>query len=832
MVVRAHRACPIPPGHGTALFSLARGGPDAEKTCNQIAMSDGEGIEMHTIKSCAEMVGRRRLQSRGLGLRAALLFTASLPTCVHAQRGPAAAAPQPAAGPAAPTKAGAPGDIIVTARRRSERARDVPIAIIAASQDELIRRGVREANDLPVIAPGLNVTSQQGRRGDTAFTLRGQGQATEAPSVITYFAEVPDFASQIYDLENVQVYKGPQGTLFGRNTTGGAVQLVPRKPEETWNGYALGRLGSYDQRDGEFGVGGGLYEDKVMVRLAGQYLRHDGYTTNLYDGTKLDNQNRYSVRASVVLHPVQWLENYTILEWDRANETGTGAQVAGINQAPGLLNPLNPALPFPGTISLGADAAAQLAAQQARGPRKVDVDGGGSNYQRSFGIINKTSVSIGDHLTIRNIFSDRSFHRGGTYDYDGTSLPLAQAVNPVHRVTERTEEAQAQFDWHFLKGTVGYYDERINTPRYLGFYFTAFNPYPAGAVLPVPQGAYEAVSIQRSLATSHAFYGELTARVTDRLALTAGARRTHDERSGGTLSELVVGGVPVPLGPEAVGAGKFNATTWNLNALYKVSRDLNVYATARRGYKAGGVNNTTIGPSLNFQPETVTDFEVGAKYSGLIGTWRVTANIDGFYDNYKNIQRTVLQPTVPVSTITQNAAAGKIKGIDVDLSITPNRYFTLNLTYAFLDTHYDSYTDPVLGDLSKGRFPGAPRQQFSIVPVVNLPLPERAGELSLQATVYYQSAATYVVTNRLDGDPENDANVPGSVVPGYVTVDLRADWRHIMGSRFSLAAFGRNLLNKAYVTSESDLLGQGPSYTLTYVYGAPRTAGVEARIDF
>src|SRR3546814_9950683 len=131
-------------------------------------------------------------------------------------------------------------------------------------------RNVKTLNDLPAVAAGLSVQNTASNRNDTTFSIRGQGQTfgQNSPGVVTYFADVPDFGKQFFDLENVQVLKGPQGTLFGRNTTGGAVLFVPRKPDNAFSGYVVGRLGSYDRHDLEFALGGALIPDQLKIGRA------------------------------------------------------------------------------------------------------------------------------------------------------------------------------------------------------------------------------------------------------------------------------------------------------------------------------------------------------------------------------------------------------------------------------------------------------------------------------------------------------------------------------------------------------------------------------------
>ncbi len=221
---------------------------------------------------------------RGMRINHIVLCTSALAACipgiVHAQSGPPQdqtatdSTPGPKAGslPAEPSRGGTAvlaqdqiGDIVVTARRQSELLKNVPISIIAADDRALNERNVKTTNDLPLVAPGLSVQNTSANRNNSTFSIRGQGQTfgQSSPGVVAYFADVPDFATSIYDLENVQVLKGPQGTLFGRNTTGGAVLFVPRKPTSDLNGFFNFRFGDYERRDLEFAVGGAVIPDKV-----------------------------------------------------------------------------------------------------------------------------------------------------------------------------------------------------------------------------------------------------------------------------------------------------------------------------------------------------------------------------------------------------------------------------------------------------------------------------------------------------------------------------------------------------------------------------------------
>ncbi|WP_257541594.1 TonB-dependent receptor [Sphingobium sp. CFD-1] len=711
------------------------------------------------------------------------------------------------------------GDIIVTARRQSERLQDVPISIIAIDGDTLNERNVKTLNDLPAVAAGLSVQNTASNRNDTTFSIRGQGQTfgQNSPGVVTYFADVPDFGKQFFDLENVQVLKGPQGTLFGRNTTGGAVLFVPRKPGNEFSGYVIGRLGSYDRHDLEFAMGGALIPDQLMVRLSGQILRRDGFTKNLFDNSRTDNERKTSFRASVVIQPFEWLENYFIYQYTHINEAGSGAAIAGFT--PASLNP--------NIAPLEGQLTTYLAEQLARGPRTINVNFPLGNGLKSKGFVNTTTAKINDNISVKNIFSRRLFKQKTDYDIDGTPLPILDVSNPYQSDfnIERTEEVQLHGEFGMLTGTIGYYDEYFKSRPSVGFDTVQYVLVPFG-------GPIRAFAIGNSKNTSKAGYAQFDLRPTDGLTLTAGIRRTKDFRSSTSATTLVpFPGVEIPLGGATV-SGTFKATTWNLNALYEINQDINVYASVRKGYKSGGFNSTALNPADRFfAPETVTDYEIGLKSQWQLGGWQIRANVDLFYDDYKNIQRFVNLNTTPASTVTRNAAAGKIKGVDVDLVVKPAKWFDVAVKYTYLDAKYDSYTDPSLGDLSNSRFPNSPKHQLNVTPRITLPIPESLGNVTATANIYYQSLIAFDPVNRFNGNPIAALSVPGSTAPSYTKIDLRLDWRRIAGSGFSAAVFARNVTDKDYIVGGNNQL---PTQfgTVAYLYGEPRMFGVEGRFEF
>jgi iron complex outermembrane receptor protein len=744
--------------------------------------------------------------ARGLRLDRGLLVCLLGTTCLA---GPALA--QQAQTPTQEPAVSALQEVVVTARRREENLQDVPIAIVALSQQSLDEAGVRNTNDLSRVAPGLSIQNTAANRGTSTYSIRGQGQTfgQNSPGVVSYFADVPDFGSAIYDLENIQVLKGPQGTLFGRNTTGGAVLFTPHRATDEFNGYITGRYGAYNQHDLEGAIGGPIIGDKLMFRLAGQSLNRDGYTTYLFDGSKLDNEDRQSWRATVTARPFDGLESTFIYQDAEINEAGSGALLGQV------VNSGTDAPFFP-------EMQAELAQQKALGIRTVLGEYEPHFFKSSSqGWMNTTSWTLNKMLTLKNIYSERRFNGGQSYDLDATNLPLLEVTNPVGaKSLERTEEIQGQFTLGPVSGSVGYYWEETKNPLGVGFDIISFGSH----VIDVATGGEN----------SHAYYGQADWKVTDKLTLTGGIRQTTDFRSSGPSVESLVLSptVSIPLATNPLQTGTFNATTWNVAAAYKIDPDISVYGTVRRGYKAGGFNGTALAAADQFfQPEYVIDYEVGIKGQRSFGDWRTRYAIDGFYDDYTNIQRFVNLPGTPPQTITRNAAAGKLYGADVELTVAPTQLFDVSFNYTYLHAKYDRYIDPLEGDLSASRFPNTPEHQLTLTPRVTIPVADKMGKMSAQFSVYYQSSIATDPANVPNGNPVVALESLGANIPGYTRIDARADWRNIYGSHVSAALYANNLFDAKYIVGTNNQLNAATG-TVGDLYGEPRFFGVELRYDF
>jgi iron complex outermembrane receptor protein len=728
--------------------------------------------------------------------------------------------------------------IVVTARRASEKLQDVPIAVTVVTQKTLQEDNINNINDIEYAAPGLSNQQTSGLHNFPTFSIRGQGQTfgQSFPGVVVYFSDVPQELGEFgefYDMDNVQVLKGPQGTLFGRNTTGGAVLFTPNKPTNDFSGYFDARLGDYDRQEFEGAIGGPIIPDKVLFRIAGESLNREGYTLNLFNGEHLDDEDRWSTRAELDFKPTDRFDNYTQFMYTAINEAGAGESIAHITptcnnggiQSATTCNGSGGPFDIVTNPANFAAMQADLAAQTARGPRFTDLDYPTLLTARTWVAINTSTLNVADFLTLKNIYSYRYYRNEYAYDFDGLPLQLFGATSLDPPARGHTEEFQAEINQGRFNGVIGYFTETTTTSfgatvdpvyEYFGFAGGAGTFYEAGG----------------SKDGSNAVYGQGNYEVFDGLTLTGGYRYTWDQRT--TISSAFAPGSVA----DAIAAGvtsssaSFQAPTWTFAADYKVNPDVNVYGTVRRGYKSGGFNATAPTPADRlFEPEFVIDYEAGVKTNFSLAGIKAILNLDGFYDDYTNIQRYVNLATSPPSTITTNAAAGTVDGADIDLTLLPSIYFDVSVRYTYERAWYTKWIDALAGNLDGQKFPNTPTSQLTVTPRIHYALPGNMGRLNLIANVYYQSSEAYDPYNTPNGNALVAINVPAATVPGYTKVDLRAEWADMFSKGLTGALFAQNLTNKVFIVGSNNQL---PSVegTSTYTYGAPRMFGVELNYKF
>ena len=786
-------------------------------------------------------------------------------------------------------------EIIVTARRVNERAQQVPIAITAFSQDNLREKGVNNGTDLQNYTPSLSVVGDVARNQES-YTIRGMGgsagQGTgSGPGVVGYFAEVPTSVSgpgNFYDLASLQVLKGPQGTLFGRNTTGGAVLLEPVRPKMgVVEGYADLTLGNYDRRSGQAALNIPLVDDVLAIRVAGQFDKRDGYVRDAVTGFDYLNRNNYSLRFGLQFNPTDAIRSYTAVTYTDVKEHGGGS----------VLLAVNPAGPYAALLQ------PYLLAQHARGPRKTALSVPTREVAKSFLALNNTEIDLSDTLTLKNVFSYARIRSTSATDRDSTPLPIADLLGAYpgsynNNLRTITEELQLRYDDGALRIQAGGFFLDQKTPSPLTF--QTINPMQFGgilgggpiilplalqAALGVDGPLLPALSLQpaaRVEARSKAIYAQAQYKLTPDLTATAGFRWTWD-RFGGEIQGYQAGesyqvfnrlaalGVITPAQAaqviglnadlctydayRAVAAGGFptlhypNCTTpsfngksdgptWQFGLDWQANSDTLLYIVSRRGYKSGATNpivSLFLGeqhPLFAVRPEKVTDVEIGMKRDwDLGGEARARTNVSAFYTWYNDIQ-VIQRATIAGSDILTNAKKARVMGLEFEGQLVPVRGLTLSAVYSYNSAKYLEYNSIAIPAIPQALTAAQPSRDLSGTPFSFVPKHKFSlnGRIDLPAVegvgeMAFNANWTYQSSQRVTPEAQ-----PFDTIAGYGLVNLRFEWNNMFGAPVDAAVYGTNIFDKAYrVTANPSYNNSGFSNS---IYGEPAQYGVQVRYRF
>lgn len=794
-------------------------------------------------------------------------------------------------------------DIVVTARRTEERLQDVPISITVFNQAQVNDRNIVTASDLAIYTPSLTTNNRFGA-DKSSFVIRGFGAlAKTAPTVAVYFADAVALRSNsgtggsngagpgsLFDLQNVQVLKGPQGTLFGRNTTGGAILLVPQKPTDNLEGYVEGTVGNYDLRRVQ-AVANIPLAETFKVRLGVDRQKRDGYLRNQSGRGPKDfaDSNFLAARLSVVAELTPELENYTIATYSDSDINGsTMFHIGACNDG------TNPAFPRTGSVALVAPMACdQIARQAARGDGRYDVENfleGAYAKTTQWQIINTTTWLASDALTVKNIASYGEYRErfvggigGEFFILRPGSTSMGQAGQPVPNVVNFpapgqysniqsgfTEELQLQgrtTDGKLQWQAGGYLE--LSEPMKAGdngfsmSYLNCSDPLALQcfgvAGLNGLSNVFNKVS-HRNIG----FYGQGTYQFTDQLAVTAGARYTIDrsEGYGGRLNYQfsatnTLAPSPLPNGspnPGCIGnpgfvpvndvnnvaqcrtqtfVSKSDKPTWMIDLEYKPIPDVMAYVKYSRGYRQGGVDPTSFGLET-WAPEKVDTYEIGAKAS-FSGPVRGYFNAAAFYNDFQDQQLIITLIGAPGTGIsgTQavfNAGKSRIWGLEFDGSVTLFDSLKLDAGYSYLNSK-----------LQEVNVPSNPSTLYR--PIEPARLPPVGSDLPL--TPHHRFTATATYTLPLDesiGELSIGATYvhtssqlagllvsPYNEMPSSDLVNLNVNWNSVAGAPVDLAFFVTNLTKEKFPTAVAGNWGNGYE---SFLYTPPRMYGLRLRYRF
>ncbi len=736
-------------------------------------------------------------------------------------------------------------EVMVTARRKQERQQDVPLAVTALSGTFLEDNSINALSDLNSHVPALHVDNFNSPT-TTNIGIRAVRSTDIAPgqdsAVGVYVAEVNfgytiGVSQTMYDMQSVEVLKGPQGTLFGRNTTGGAMLLTPARPTgET--GYSLSAGSSFfEGRSGYTGVGvlNLPVSADLWLRAGVSLINRDGYLTNVASRTDtagyqmspsvgmtnfkpLNDDQSTSWRLSALWRPAEAVESYFLYQGSHLNANGIGYSI----------NALNPqgytALVFNGvTLPSAQEAYDRIQAERARDFWSTESNINSFNRLDMHVVSNATTWNIDDGLLLKNIVGYRHFERDDSIDFDGLPLQVLEVRHPDsgHEFSEELQmqgkSAGGAFDWVAGLYYAGQVIDRRSTQVVL-----------AGAPITTPVDTDN---------KTYAAFAQATWRVpsVEGLSLTGGLRYTRDERkqenrrigADPNTCLLTSGGQALPADDCVLrGEAHYDEPTYSLSADYKFDRDTLVYLAHRRGYRSGGfdyaaTDTETFGP---FKPEFVTDFELGLKKDWRLGDSLLRTNVAAYTQDYKDIQRFISRPGQPAVGVT-NAASATISGGELELTFMPFDGLSLSGFYGLVFAEYDDFLTGE-GDFSDNQFAQAPREQLSLSGDWRLPIETRYGNVHLRADWYHQTRVFY--TDTAQGPDYGPAG--SQYQKAYGLLNLSLAWNSIVGSDFDLSLFARNV-GETKTKPFGVQLYRSLGYNISSI-GDPRVIGLELNYRF
>ncbi len=613
-----------------------------------------EGTVLHIMHS-------RRARIALLASTACLVMFPALPASAQT----AAASTPPAAAPAAEdTVTQGLQEVVVTAQKRSERAQNVPVAITSMSASRLASAGVTDTISLKELTPALDFNTNLGGFGQPR--IRGIGTSATGPGienpVATYVDGVYIGTStgaifQLADVQQVDVLKGPQGTLFGRNATGGVIQVTTKDPTQDFHADVQAHYGDYQSWGGSAYLAGGI-ANGLSVSIAGLYDEQDkGFARNLYDGKEVQKGWNYGLRGKI--------------RWDGGD--GTTVTLAGDYAQ---LHQSDPAIrTYQGLTIAGTPTPG--------GKRDIDVDVDPINETKQGGAMLNVTHDF-DSVQLVSISAYRKAQLYVNIDADQTPANLLD-FNELQRDQQFTQEVQlvstgsGPFKWvlgAYYMWSRGQYDP-LNTEGILACGYACAN-------MLISQDVTQTLN-------SYAAFAQGTYQIDSTTNLTGGLRYTSDHRQmdeSETITTTPFFGAPTIVNVNPPTATKtFPKLTWRLSVDHRFSPEVMAYASYNRGFKSGSFQPDSFPPQI-LQPETVDAYEVGLKTDLADNTIRI--NVSAFYYNYKNLQANQI---IQGQLYVYNAPGSINYGLDADLAFKASRNLTFTAGGAWLHARYKSGFD-------------------------------------------------------------------------------------------------------------------------------------------
>lgn len=614
-------------------------------------------------------------------------------------------------------------EVIVTARRRSESLQDVPISVSAFDARRIEELQAENISGLQNAVPNLYL--DRGDGANTVVFIRGIGQndslAFADAGVGIYVDDVFIARSQaafldLFDVDRVEVLRGPQGTLYGRNTIGGAIKFVSAEPPERFGLYAEAGGGNYDFSTLKARLGGPLVEDVLRGKIAVSAINRSGFATNS-DGEDDGDTKSLAWRGTLAFTPTDRLRVSLSVDGKR-DRPDTSRSPVRETSVTGFADPIG-APTSPTTFAPATD------------PYRVDVNANRMSDLTAYGVALKAGFELSDAWSIESITSYREMDFDLTLDTDGSPLPILDIL-VLQDQDQFSQELRATYDAHQgFTLVAGLYYFRDDDLTFSGVDNASLSVF--GFPVTLFGLATSSLADTHQITKSYAAFADASYDLTQRLTVSAGVRYTYEEKESQRrfenffdpaismvdntppfLSGVGVAGAPIS------GKADFDAVTPKLSVSYRASDDAMFYASAARGFKSGGFDGrgTSDFAFQPFDPETVWGYEVGLKSTWADG--RVVANAAVFYNDYQDLQVTSFGAD-PVSgtfvSLFTNAAKARTEGAELELAVRASAGLTLNASLGYLDAKYEEFETLVGGvgtDVSDRGMVNAPEWSGSL----------------------------------------------------------------------------------------------------------------------
>lgn len=748
------------------------------------------------------------------------------------------------------------GEILVTARRREERAQDVPISLSTVDGRALLATGYSNLTQVANLTPSLNIRGTNAR--NTYLNIRGLGSNSTQNDGLeigvgvyvddVYYGRVGSSQFDLIDLERIEVLRGPQGTLFGKNTTAGAINISTREPSFIPEFRGEISIGENGYRQLRASGSTAIVPDLLAVRLTAARTLEDGYFHNAYNDRSLGDSKNTSLRGQLLFTPSATVKVKLIGDYSKQSASGNGSAWLGYftkyDNGATIANNI-----IDRTTRLGY---AQPGAYGDPFARVTSVDAPTTSFMSSGGVSGKVDVDL-NWATLTSITAYRYWNWQPNNDSDGTALDINPLGGTANRQRQFSQEmrlaSQGTRRIDYVLGAYYFHQVIHALSQYqLGADYAAWNNPTANRTLAnYSYTGFQADSAAEPKTDSYAAFGQATWHATDALSVTGGLRFTHEDRrasydqytvAGNDLSVLSTADrataqalrdaiYPATSYSRAVSD---NALTGQINLSYKVAPDILVFASYARGVKSGGVNvgQLPAGVSGIVDPEKVNAYEVGLK--SQFWDRKITANLSGFWTDVEDYQAAIAEQigtTTSYRRYISNIPGVRSRGFEADLAFAPTRQLRLSASLAYTDTVYTSYPNAQAAaenrnlnqvqDLSGAQLTNIPKFTYALAADYSIPV-QLIGEdeVYLRADFNHRSSFT-----------TDDANSRYARVHGYGVLNARVGLR-IQDSRWDLSVWARNLLDKSYYTSMS----AATTGLITGQIGNPRQIGATLRANF